>query len=107
MSVEFSLHAETRMAQRAISSEAIELALRYGRVFYCAGARHIFLAARDLPAHLRRQQERLEGITLVMDPVWDVIITAYRNREASARIKRLDKQDRSRRKRALLALGIA
>ena len=42
-----------------------------------------------------------------MDPVWDVIITAYRNREASARIKRLDKQDRSRRKRALLALGIA
>jgi hypothetical protein len=107
MSLELSSHAATRMSQRAISSEAIELVLRYGRVFHCAGARHVFLAARDLPAHLRRQQERLEGITLVMDPVWDIIITAYRNKEASARIKRLDKLDRSRRKRAMLALGIA
>ncbi|MEB3330178.1 MAG: hypothetical protein VKQ33_13185 [Candidatus Sericytochromatia bacterium] len=97
----------TRMSQRAISAEAVELVLRYGRVFHCAGARHVFLAARDLPDDLRRQRERLEGITLVMDPVWDVIITAYRNKAASARIKRLDKQDRSRRKRGWLAFGTA
>lgn len=99
MAIHVSHHASIRMAQRAISAEALELALQYGRVHHSAGARHIFLAARDFPAHLRRSQERFEGVTLVLDPVVDIIITVYRNRNASAGIKRLDKTDRSRRRR--------
>jgi hypothetical protein len=99
MAMNVSHHASIRMAQRAISAEAIELALQYGRVHHAAGARHVFLAARDLPAHLRHLQERFEGVTVVLDPRFDNVITAYRNRNASAGIKRLDKTDRSRRRR--------
>jgi hypothetical protein len=100
MIIQMTEHATLRMSQRAISPETIGLALQYGRVYHKAGARHVFLAARDLPPELRRLQERLEGVTLVLDPVHDLLITTYRNRGASAQIKRLDKCDRSRRRRA-------
>lgn len=107
MAVNMSFHACTRMSQRAVTPDVIDLALQYGRIFYAAGARHVFVAGRDVPAHLRHLQERLEGVTLVFSLSDDVLITVYRNRNASARIKRLDKTDRSRRRRAACGRHIA
>lgn len=92
-------HAESRRAQRNLSQRDIEFVLDYGRTMRCAGARHVFLARRDMPAdrQLRRQFERLEGTTLVMCDQGDVpvLITAYRNRNAWKQIRRKAKYDRS------------
>ncbi|NJO07867.1 MAG: DUF4258 domain-containing protein, partial [Chloroflexaceae bacterium] len=84
-------HAMYRQAQRNLSDRDVQFVLDYGRTFYCAGAKHVFLGRRDIPRDpdVRRQYARLEGTTLVVsenDGV-TVLITAYRNRRGQKHIR--------------------
>ena len=90
-----SVHAMKRMNQRGISDELLHQALAYGRTYYGTGARFVYLAARDVPTHLRRIGERLEGLTLVFDSDTGVLLTVYKNKSGLPAIKR--KSELSRR----------
>ena len=93
-------HARRRQAQRNISDEDLQFVLMYGRRHRCAGVTHVFLARRDIPGEKATYQRfaRLEGTTLLVDSVPDetIVITVYRNRRASRRIRNKAKYDRTR-----------
>ncbi len=96
-------HAVHRQAQRNLSDRDVRFVVEHGRRIYCAGALHIFLGQRDIPADraIQRQFRRLEGTTLVMGMLDDalILITAYRNRRGFKQIRSKAKYDRSRRAR--------
>jgi hypothetical protein len=96
-------HARRRMRHRALSAEAIALALAYGRVFwlrnadiYVIGRREVADAAGegvDLSAH--------EGVQVVCTPE-GVVLTTYRNRDfRSLRPRRRRPRPHWRRTRSL------
>jgi hypothetical protein len=91
-------HVQLRQAQRNISDQDVAFVLCFGRQIHCAGALHVFLGRRDLPAdrRLRRRFERLVGTVLVLchDGEILVLVTAYRNRNALRELRRKGKYDR-------------
>lgn len=86
-----SAHAIHRQARRNLSQADIEFVLDYGQQRHCAGALHIFLGRRDIPADKETQRRfgQLEGTVLVIAETAHgmLLITAYRNREALKRIR--------------------
>lgn len=68
-----------------MSETDVAFVLDYGRHVRCAGATHVFLGRRDIPAdkEIQRQFSHLEGTVLVLgdDDQELVLITAYRNRD--------------------------
>lgn len=79
-----SRHAQLRQAQRNMSNADVDFVLGHGRHVRCAGALHVFLGRRDIPADKESQRRfgHLEGTVLVLaDDQELVLITAYRNRD--------------------------
>ena len=90
-----SNHSHIRVQQRAVSVDAIEIARQHGRRIHTGGAVFCFLGRRDIPDYLpAAQRERLEGLTLVLSPDDETVITAYRNRRALKDIRRKKKYNR-------------
>lgn len=83
--VKASRHAQLRQAQRNMSDADVAFVLEYGRHVRCAGALHVFLGRRDIPADKESQRRfgHLEGTVLVLadDDQELILITAYRNRD--------------------------
>lgn len=96
----YTSHARERQAQRNLSTEDVQFVWEYGRAFRSAGALHIFLGRRDLPADraMYRRFAHLEGTTLVLDDTHSepVLITVYRNRRATKQIRSKAKFERRR-----------
>ena len=81
-------HARKRMAQRGIGLDAVATVLTYGRRVHAAGAWFVFLGYRDVPLRLKKELEALVGTTVVLDPTGRLVLTCYRNRDASRIIRR-------------------
>ncbi len=96
--IRYSVHAINRQAQRNLSDEDIQFVLAYGRRIHSAGALHVFLGGRDIPADkvIARRFGRLEGTVLVLSPTPEdrVVITAYRNRRGLKSVRAKAKYDR-------------
>jgi hypothetical protein len=91
-------HALHRQAQRNLSDDDVQFVLRNGRRVHCAGALHVFLGGRDIPAdkELARRYARLEGTVLVLAHTADglALVTAYRNRRGLKAVRAKAKYDR-------------
>jgi hypothetical protein len=82
-------HLKQRMAQRNISPGDLDLVLQYGKEFHCAGAVHVHLRRRDIPARWQNEYARLEGTTIVLSRDETAGLTVHRNRQSGPRrIKR-------------------
>ncbi len=79
-------HAIMRMAQRGFRMADIYLALERGQYIYALDTLYVFLGRRQL-ANLGNLCERLEGLTLVIDPKTNVVLTVYRNRRKLRKIR--------------------
>lgn len=79
-------HAEKRMAQRGFRRADVYLALERGQYIYAHETLFVFLGRRQL-AELGNLAERLEGFTLVLDPRTNAVLTCYRNRKLTKRIR--------------------
>ena len=91
--VQLSRHAEVRCRQRGISTSAMELVLDFGSRIYSGGALFCFMADKDMPGQIPPQvQERLRGITLILNLQNYEVMTVYRNRKALREIKRKDRK---------------
>jgi transcriptional regulator of NAD metabolism len=92
-------HAVHRRAQRNLTERDVQFVLEHGRRIRCGGVLHVFLGKRDIPddQETRRQFERLEGTTLVINETdYDhlVLITTYRNRRALKQIRSKPRYER-------------
>jgi len=91
--VSFTRHSEKRMSRRNINKEEIELCLKYGRIFYKTGIRfHVLLRKNIIKYNL---DNRLEGICVLISNE-NSIITVYKNKEISRKIKSLEKKEKTR-----------
>lgn len=79
-----SRHAVRRMTHRGITSEAVELALTYGRAIYTRGA-IVYAIGRKEVARVRQLDAidltPFEGVQVVCTTVDDHILTVYKNRD--------------------------
>jgi hypothetical protein len=84
-------HAHRRQAQRNLSYQDVLFVFQNGQRFRSTGVLHVFLGRRDIPPDKATYQRfsQLEGTVLVLDDTRDEItlITAYRNRRASRKMK--------------------
>lgn len=96
--MQLSSHALMRMAQRNLSAEDVEYVLRHGCRVRSGGALHCFLRADDIPDADRKEAERLEGTTVLLDRGGRSIITVYRNRRGLKDIRRKVKWEIEQRK---------
>ncbi len=91
-------HAQSRQARRNLSDQDVRFVFEHGRRMRCAGALHVFLGRRDIPAdkEIHSRFAHLEGTMLVMDDTQGevVLITAYRNRRGLRRLRAKAKYDR-------------
>jgi hypothetical protein len=96
----YTSHARERQAQRNLSVEDVQFVWEYGRRYHNAGALHVFLGRRDLPVDkaLYQRFARLEGTTLVLGGAFaePVLITVYRNRRGTKKLRSKDKYRRCR-----------
>ena len=82
-------HAALRAQQRAIRKGELELVVDHGTRIYNGGALFVFMGRKDIPEGLAPTlTERLQGITIAMDPGTQEILTTYRNKAAFRDIKR-------------------
>ena len=96
--VQRTVHALNRQAQRNLSDDDVRFVLAHGRRVHNAGALHVFLGGRDIPADktLAQRYGRLEGTVLVLNCAageW-TLITAYRNRRGLKAVRAKRKYDR-------------
>lgn len=95
--IQYTAHAISRRAQRNLSDADVQFVFEYGRRTHTAGALHIFLAGRDIPADraVVRRFGHLEGTVLVLTSHGDpTLITAYRNRRGFKAVRSKAKYDR-------------
>ena len=83
-----SAHAWLRLAQRNISVSDLVTTIKIGRKIHRAHATFFFCRLKD--TENRRELEHLVGVTVVVEN--NEIVTAYRARNAIAKIKRLRKR---------------
>jgi hypothetical protein len=85
----FTHHAVHRIDQRGIQPSWISLVLLYGTKIYNGGGLFVFMRRKDVPISVSPSvAEKLEGITLLLDPATEAVITVYKNRQAIRNIKR-------------------
>ncbi len=78
--MELTSHALSRCDQRRISRSDIDLVMDYGIRVHNGGALFCFMRKRDISGDLQPELGgRLEGLTVVLDPAGESVITAYRN----------------------------
>lgn len=93
-------HAWLRMAQRNLSLTDVTFVVEHGKRYWRAGALHIVLRYKDIPAPEQRAFARLDGTVVLLDDAGAVVTTVYRGNPKSAdkvvRCKiRYDKKNRS------------
>jgi hypothetical protein len=73
-------HAEVRMQQRGISSDLLELVLRYGRTLYGRGLSFRVIGHKEVERYAREGVDlsRAEGIHVLVQSN-GAVITTYRN----------------------------
>ena len=87
--MDLSSHALARCVQRRISLADIDVVMGYGTDIHNGGALFSFLRRKDIPGDIGPEtQSRLEGLTVVMDPSGENVITVYRNRRGLRDVKR-------------------
>ena len=88
--ISFSVHAQTRMAQRRLTVNDVQYVVSHGQQYRCGGVAHFFLGRRNIPQQDRRSDKftRLEGTTVLLDSISvQTVITVYRNRCALKAIR--------------------
>ena len=85
-------HAVKRASQRGINLWDMQMAHKYGKRMYRTGVMFIFLRRKDLPSSIYNCSRKLDGITLLVCPKEDTVITVYRNKQALQQIKRKGKR---------------
>lgn len=86
-------HAELRMSQRNLSFEDLLIALQFGRKHHRSNTIFFFLGKNNLPKGNEKNFEKLIGTTVVV--VENSIVTVYRNRRASSKIRRKAKRQKA------------
>jgi hypothetical protein len=87
--LELTSHALLRCDQRRISMADIDLVMNYGTRVHNGGALFCFMRKRDISGDLQPGLGgRLEGLTVVLDPAGESVITVYRNKRGLREIKR-------------------
>lgn len=93
ISVSFTRHAQTRLAQRGIRKQHIDLVLKYGQAINRQGflfyyiPKHI-LAEQILPSELKYVRNL---VVVVSGGASHLVITAYKNEQAVRNIKKKSK----------------
>lgn len=74
-------HAQLRVAQRSLPSQAIEYIVEHGQSFHRAGVLFYFLRSRDVPVYDRCNENitRLVGTAVVLSKDRQTVITIWRN----------------------------
>lgn len=85
-------HAELRMSQRNLSFEDLLIALQFGRKHHRANTTFFFLGKNNLPKGSVKHFEKLIGTTVLVTK--NFIVTVYRNRHASSKIRRKAKRQK-------------
>ncbi len=89
----FTAHALKRMGQRNIPRWQVDLALSYGKRIYAHKSLFVFLGRRHIE-RMRRDGytriDKLEGLTLVLDPKTKALITCFKNRSFTRKIRHKD-----------------
>ena len=77
-------HAKKRMSQRCISSEAVDIALLYGRHGYSRGAEVYVIGRKEVLAAQKQgvSIHEYDGLHIVIS---DCLITAFRNKSLQFR----------------------
>ncbi len=85
--IKFTAHAHQRMAQRNMSASDVRFILDFGSILRRAGAVHVHLRQKDIPANMRHRDQltRLIGATLVLDRTASIVVTVWRNRKHGLR----------------------
>lgn len=82
----FTKHAKQRMNQRGINMNAVRLALAIGKRIFARDTLFVFLGKRALK-DFGNLAETHEGITLVIDPKSNTLLTVFRNRQMTRKIR--------------------
>lgn len=83
-------HVLLRMNARRISAEAFHIAMQYGRKIYTDGSLYYFLGRNELNRMswlTPDDREHWEGITIVSDPKNSVVLTCFKNKNFTRRIR--------------------
>lgn len=88
-----SKHAELRMSQRNLSFEDLLIALQFGQKHHRSNSIFFFLGKNNLPKGAEKNFEKLIGTTVLV--IKNSIVTVYRNRRASSKIRRKAKRQKA------------
>ncbi len=83
-------HVLLRMNARRIPQEAFDIALQYGRKIYAQNSLYFFLGRKELQRIswlAPDDREHFEGITIVCDPKHAVVLTCFKNKNFTRRIR--------------------
>jgi len=83
-------HAWKRLSQRNLTLSDLLMAIKHGQRIHRAHACFYFLGLRNLPSGASSDLHRLVGTTVVVEN--NEIVTAYRNKRASSKIRRKAKR---------------
>lgn len=93
MTATFTAHALRRMNQRSIPRWWVDLALQFGQRIYAQNSLFVFVGKRQV----RKMQQlgyygldKLEGLTLVLDPKTKTMLTCFKNRQFTRKIRHKD-----------------
>ena len=82
-------HAQKRMSERGITPAMVDLALQYGRKLRAPQSLYLFVGRRNLEKMklVSKGMDHLEGVTLVLDPSGQVMITCFKNKNFPKKIR--------------------
>ena len=78
-----SQHAIKRMSQRAINSEQIQLALKYGRLIYSRHAKFYVIGKKEVQRHNKEGLDLrfMEGLQVLVNEKTNLVMTVYKNKD--------------------------
>lgn len=82
-------HFTKRMYKRSINREMVDITLKFGEEIYARNSMYFFMS-RKIVSHLplkKHEQEKLDGLTLVLNPKTLDLITCFRNPDFKRKIK--------------------
>ena len=100
-------HAGARMGERRIRADAVEAAVRHGRIFHVGGAEIHVIGKKDVMRHLRRGVDLAvhEGVHVVCSPAERVVLTVYRNKDFRGLRPRHRNMAAARRRKCAVGVG--
>jgi hypothetical protein len=93
---EFTIHANRRLQQRGLSFDLANIVLDHGTAINTAGALFYFMSNKDVPNYFPISvKERIIGMTLVVNPESNDVMTVYKNRHALKDIRKKERYNRN------------